>query len=456
MESKQHDIVIVGAGISGLSAAHYLKKFDAELDVVLLEKSERAGGVVQSFFQDGYLAEWGPHGFLDNCSESRELIADLGLASEVIKAPLKKFVRYLCLKGRLIQVPQSPLHMMLSAILPLSAKFRVLGEFWKKPFPEESTVADWVEHRFGPAILPLVDAALTGTHAGDLNRLSMDAIMPGLRRLEKEHGSVIKGVLKKRKEKTSSGLPSMTNFKSGMEGMIRALTLDKSVTYKTEVQSLSREESGWKIQTQNFSLMAKQVVLALPVNQALPLLIPFSAPPCPRIREARIVNVLMGFEDTARIPFGFGYLAPESEKRFALGAFFTTHVFPDRAPKNKKLIEVLVGGSRHPERLELDDKTLIEKSYLDLCELIPLPKRPHFSHVLRSKGGIPQLELGHSRLQTWRDNLEKMEPGLHVCGFGWDAIGFNEMITKSKAVALAAIQNRSEKKDTIEVKGVYF
>ena len=102
------DTLIIGAGLSGLTTAHFVKKFQPGARVVLLEKSPSAGGAIKSFRQDGFLAEWGAHGFLDNVEASRELLADTGLDKEAQKAPLDDFVRYICLNGRLNLIPQTP------------------------------------------------------------------------------------------------------------------------------------------------------------------------------------------------------------------------------------------------------------------------------------------------------------------------------------------------------------
>ena len=204
----------------------------------------------------------------------------------------------------------------------------------------------------------------------------------------------------------------------------------------------------------------RQLVLALPVNQALALLAgsPITKekqPPFQQIPEARIATVVMGFTDAARIPFGFGYLAPEQEKRFALGALFSTHMFPGRAPAGHVMLEALVGGRRHPEKLELGDDELIHRSYEDIRQLMDLPDPPCFTTVLRTSHGIPQLELGYPQLLAWRDALEREIDGLHLCGFGWGGIGINDMIKSAKQVATAVVQGRlSDNKAA--VKGVYF
>jgi oxygen-dependent protoporphyrinogen oxidase len=163
----------------------------------------------------------------------------------------------------------------------------------------------------------------------------------------------------------------------------------------------------------------------------------------------------MGFDKSADIPFGFGYLAPEEEKRFALGALFSTHMFPGRAPQGHVLLEALVGGRRHPEKLELDDDSLISKTYADLKQLIHLPNSPVFSRVLRSEHAIPQLEIGYPKLLKWRSRLIEQNPGLYICGFGWEGIGINDMTKAARQVA-AAVAAGGMAKGEAEVKGVYF
>jgi oxygen-dependent protoporphyrinogen oxidase len=461
------DTLIIGGGLSGLSVAHFLQKYQPGTRISILEKSASSGGAISSFQQDGFLAEWGAHGFLDNAEASRELLADTGLDKEVQKAPLGEFVRYVCLNGRLNLIPQNPQKIIKSNLVSLPAKLRVLADLWKKPRPEEQSVAQWAAYRFGSSLLPFVDAVLTGTYAGDLNRLSIDAVFPGICNLELENGSVIRGLLKKRKaakaEKKGAAameLPAMISFPQGMGRLPEALIADNHLEYSTEVKSIHKNEDGWEVRTPENNYNAKNLVLALSINQALSLLnnsegLTYTPSPVPAIPEARIVNVVLGFTDSADIPFGFGYLAPEEEKRFAMGALFSTHMFPGRAPAGHMLLEALVGGRRHPEKLELSDDVLIRETYADLKQLIHLPDPPVFSRVLRPAHGIPQLETGYPKLLSWRNSLVNNNQGLYVCGFGWEGIGINDMTKSAKQVASAIAAGISAKGET-EVKGVYF
>jgi oxygen-dependent protoporphyrinogen oxidase len=461
------DTLIIGGGLSGLTVAHFLQKYQPGAKVCILEKSSSPGGAIRSFRQEGYLAEWGAHGFLDNVEASRELLVDTGLDREAQKAPLDKFVRYICLHGKLNLIPQNPGKILRSSLVSLPAKLRVLADLWKKPLREEQTVAAWSAYRFGASLLPFVDAVLTGTYAGDLNRLSIDAVFPGIRALELEKGSVIRGLLQRRKQARAKQeaalekkLPAMVSFPQGMGRLPEVLASGKKLLCSVEVQSIHKNEGAWEVRTATETFRADSLVLALSVNQSLFLLrnasgLTAGEPPMNSIPEARIVTVAMGFGKSAEIPFGFGYLAPEQEKRFALGALFSTHMFPGRAPKGHMLLEALIGGRRHPEKLDLDDEVLVQETYADLRQLIHLPDPPVFTRVLRPDHGIPQLELGYPGLLAWRNRLVASNGGLYVCGFGWEGIGINDMTKSAKQVA-AGIAAGIAAKGVTEVKGVYF
>jgi oxygen-dependent protoporphyrinogen oxidase len=131
-------------------------------------------------------------------------------------------------------------------------------------------------------------------------------------------------------------------------------------------------------------------------------------------------------------------------------------MFPGRAPKGHVLMETLVGGRRHPDRLELDDEEMIEKVCNDLGQLIDLPEGPGFARVMRPRAGIPQLEEGYPALLQWRNDIQDAHHGLHVCGFGWNGIGINDMIKEAKKVADSVGEDSSRQEGKEEVKGVYF
>ncbi|MCK5404980.1 MAG: protoporphyrinogen oxidase, partial [Desulfobulbaceae bacterium] len=120
------------------------------------------------------------------------------------------------------------------------------------------------------------------------------------------------------------------------------------------------------------------------------------------------------------------------------------------------LIEALVGGRRHPERLEQNDGKMVEKVYEDISKLMDLPNKPWFTKVLRPESGIPQLEMDHPALQEWLAVLEKKNPGLYACGFGWEGIGMNDMTKSAKKVAKGIRAGSRTASGQEKVKPVYF
>ena len=464
--NNHKNTIIIGGGLSGLVVAHKLKSHNPGHKILVLEKADQTGGVIKSFRDHGYLAEIGPHGFLDNCPESRQILEETGLDNEKVMAPLSEFVRYVCIDGALKMIPQSPLKIIRAPLIPWKDKFRVLQELFKSPLEGEPTVAKWADYRFGPAVLPYVDAVFTGTYAGDYNELKIDAVMPGVRELEKQHGSLLRGMLAKAREsrKASPGkkltMPAMTSFPTGMQRLPEKLTenLEKrdELVLNCCVEALTRINNHWSLKTTNGEFTCDNVVLALPTNQSLPLLDSLlPGIPLKRIPEAWIATVVFGFENGS-LPPGFGFLTPECENRFSLGTLFSSNMFPNRAPGGHIVFETLIGGRRHPERLELDDNELIEKSLTDIRELIDLPPTPAYTKVLRPKGGIPQLESGYTRLLEWRRELLKQNKTLYICGFGWEGIGINDMIKSATKVALKVQSGRPQEQAATEVKKVYF
>lgn len=465
--TKYRDTIIIGAGLSGLVVANKLRRKFPAHSFAIVEKDSTTGGVIRSFVDNGFQAEYGPHGFLDNCQESRELLTETGLDKECVKAPLSTFVRYVCIGGKLQMIPQSPLKIIKAPLIPWKDKFKVLGDLFKEPLAGEPTVAKWADYRFGKALLPYVDAVFTGTYAGDYNELKIDAVMPGVRALEKQYGSVIRGAIVKarlaKKQATSLKkleMPAMTSFPGGMQRLTdklaESLNPGEDLFLNTQASGVMKTASGWQVTSSTASFHCRNIVLALPLNQALPFLgMLDSSLPSTHIPEAWIATVVFGYKN-ATLPPGFGFLIPEIEKRFTLGTLFSSNMFPNRAPEGHIVFETLVGGRRHPERLELADEELISQCLRDVEDLLDLPNPPVYTKVLRPAGGIPQLEKDYPQLLSWRNTLVQNHPGLFICGFGWEGIGLNDMIKKAAYIAEDVGQGSRQGKKEEGLKKVYF
>ncbi len=468
--NKQYQTIILGGGLSGLTVAHKLRLHNPSHRFCILEKSGHTGGVIRTNHDQGYVTEIGPHGFLDNCQESKQILAETGLDSECVKAPLIDFVRYVYLNGKLNLIPQTPGKILRAPLISWQAKLRVLAELWQPTLEGEPTVAKWINHRFGPSLLPYIDAVYTGTYAGDFNRLTIDSVMPGVRALEKEYGSVLRGLVTKMLQKKRQGggdskakltMPAMTSFPAGMqrlpERLSENLTIGQDLQLDTNIIAVHAEQNGWEVITSKGKFHAQNVVFALPINAALKILEQID-PILPEksIPETWISTVVFGFDDGVKLPPGFGYLTPEKEQRFTLGSLFSSNMFPGRAPQGHIVFETLVGGRRHPERLALNDENLTKNAFKDVREILKLNKEPAYTTVLRSGGGIPQLEKNYPQLLAWRQNFLSAHPGLQIVGFGWEGIGLNDMMKCASRAAEAVLSSTAATQHGSDVKGIYF
>src|SRR5678815_3827919 len=199
-------VAVIGAGITGLTAAFYLKRNG--VPVTVYEGSGRVGGVIQSLREDGYLAEFGPNTILETSPKIGQFIRDAGLESRKLNPDPKAEARYVVRYGRPIEMPGSPLGFFTTNLFSAKAKLAVLRE----PFVparrdgQEESIAEFVIRRLGQEFLDhAIDALVAGIYAGDPYKLSVPHAFPKLGQLEAKYGSLIKGQLLGARERKKRG-----------------------------------------------------------------------------------------------------------------------------------------------------------------------------------------------------------------------------------------------------------
>jgi oxygen-dependent protoporphyrinogen oxidase len=187
-------VAIIGAGITGLTAAFYLKR--KGMPVTVYESNERAGGVIQSVRQNGFLAESGPNTILETSPKIAQLVRDAGLDSRRLDTDPKAAARYVVRYRRPIAMPASQLGIFTSELLSMKAKFALLREPFVPPRRDghEESIAEFVVRRLNREFLDqMIDALVSGIYAGDPHKLSVQQAFPRLAELEARYGSLIKG-----------------------------------------------------------------------------------------------------------------------------------------------------------------------------------------------------------------------------------------------------------------------
>jgi protoporphyrinogen/coproporphyrinogen III oxidase len=417
--------IVVGAGLSGLSAAWSLAHSGG--DVIVLEASDRPGGVVRTERRGGFLLELGPNTVRPTLP-LWNLVAKLGLSGNALFADARG-PRYVDFGGELHPLPMGPMALLRSRLLTASGKWRLLTEPFRRSAPtEDESVSDFVRRRLGPeAVDRLVEPFVGGVFAGSAGRLSVGAAFPRLARWEREHGSLVRGALADRRrtgtraEKAPRGLLS---FRDGLEELPRALAAALGSAFRPRAAATAvapRPGGGWTVSVRSERLEADRVLLAAPAPSAAGLVsgfAPDAASALAAIPHPPLAVLHLSWPESAllRALDGFGHLVCPNPARRILGAVWSSSLFPGRAPSGRALLTVFLGGSRDPDAPSLSDDALTAIAARDLQAEGIARGDPDRVLLTRWEKAIPQYEHGHERRMAALSEAEARWPGLRFLG----------------------------------------
>ncbi|MCA9670263.1 MAG: protoporphyrinogen oxidase [Myxococcales bacterium] len=467
------NVIVIGGGISGLLTARALREIARAEQrpaprVFLLEASSVPGGKVQSVRDSGFLCEWGPAGFLDSVPQTLELSRELGLTPTPANDAAEK--RFLARgasgrrPARLHELSPSPPSLVATPLLSARAKLRLLCEPLVPPRTDEladESIASFAKRRIGhEAFATLIDAMQSGIFAGDPERLSVQSCFPKVVAVEREHGSLIRGMIKlqieRKRRGQAAGTPGagpsgrLTSFAGGMQELIDALASDVGRTLELErpVNGLSRAESAGSpfVVHAGEQIAADAVVLACPAPQAAALLEGVDPALATLVREieyAPIAVACLGFkrDDVGHPLDGFGFLSPRHAGLRLLGSLFSSTIFNGRAPAGHALLRVMYGGARDRGVLELSDEEIVGIARAELTPLLGLRDAPCFVRVFRHRRAIPQYNVGHGDRLARIDARLAALPGLYLSGNAYRGVGINDCVKASEPIARAALDH---------------
>jgi oxygen-dependent protoporphyrinogen oxidase len=441
-------VVIIGGGISGLALAFRLEQRHPGLDVVVLEECERPGGKIDTADRDGFRVEAGPNGFLDSKPATLELCRDLGLGERLIAASeAARRHRFLLLNGRLLPLPAGLGSFLLSDVLSWPAKLSLLAERFRRSRPprDDESIDAFARRRVGREVAEtLADAFVTGIHAGDPKLLSVRAALPRLAALEREHGSVLRGLARERRQRRGPARAGqMWSFREGLRLLVETLRnrLRHPPFVGVRVRRVRWKGSGWRIETAGGRCWpADAVVLTCPAGAQADLLREQDAELAREIGAIpynRIAVVGLGYRiaDVPHTLDGFGYLARQRERRDVLGVQWCSSIFPDRAPPGHVLLRALCGGWHRPDVVDWDDERLIAAVRVELAQALRIQAPPVFRHVVRWDRALPQYHLGHLARVARIEAHAARHRGLFLGGNAYHGIALNDCVEQAAVLA---------------------
>ena len=482
-------VAIIGAGITGLTAAFYLKR--KGIPITVYEAGGRVGGVIQSLRQDGYLAELGPNTILETSPKIAQLVRDAGLETRRLNPDPKAEARYVVRYKRPIAMPGSPLGFFTTKLFTAKAKLAVLREPFvpRRRDGVEESIAEFVKRRLNREFLDhAIDALVAGIYAGDPHRLSLTHAFPKLKALEDNYGSLIKGQIfgagaRKRSGEVAKDRAPKFSFDEGLQVLPDTLAarLGDAVHLNTSVTKLTQTTDGWTLtlsdgrtpralltageigDSQSSSLRETRVEhsaviycgtafrlaelkvmygrAALPrspemgaAQQHRPTedkeLEPLDLSPFSEIRHPPVASVVLGFrrEDVMHPCEGFGMLIPKIEGFKILGTIFSSSLFPNRAPTGHLTLTSYIGGERYPELALLPAEKLVALVCEDLRVLLGVTGKTTFEHCVLYPKAIPQYNVGYGRYRGLMNEIENKATGLFFAGHYRDGVSLGDTI----------------------------
>ena len=447
-------VVIIGGGISGLSAAYYLAK--AGVSSTIIESRPRLGGVIQTERVEGCTIEAGPDSFLSAKPAALELIRELGLSGDVIGSNDHLRVTFVKRNGRLVPLPDGLMMMVPTKIMPLvttglvgwGTKIRMGMELLRAPKPKtgDESVAEFIEEHYGPeAVDYLVEPLLSGIYGGNPRELSVKSVLPRFVNLANRYGSLTRGVLAERAKapKNPNPAPLFRTLKGGLGQMVDAVTA--SIRGKAEVRqaraaAVERTDSGFRVRLEGGLLDADRLVVACEAHSASTLLRPLdgrAAELLATVPYSSSMTVAVGFEarDFDRLPEGFGFLVPRAERRKLVACTWVGTKFLYRVPEGKIVARCFLGGMDDGGVLNESDDAIVAAVTSELREIAGVTARPVFSRISRWPRSMAQYPVGHGERIAELEARIAGIPGLYLAGNAYQGIGVPDCIRMGRTAA---------------------
>ena len=456
--------VIIGGGISGLATAYYLKQYGRpETDFTVLESSGRWGGKITSEHEGGFLVEGGPDSFLTQKKSTIELCRALGIQTDLIPCNQTDGPStYVWSNGRLRPMPEGMMLMAPTMILPMlrsrliswAGKLRmgmeVLIPASKANFDE--SLGAFVRRRLGQEVLDKIAGPLMGgIYSADPDRLSLRSTFPMFSEMERTHGSLILGMMRRKKGQPTQAKPEpmFVSLANGVQERTDALVAQfkpEQLRLNCRVLSVSREDGRYGLTLSDGTyVLADNIVFTTPTFVTAALVEDLDPTLASKLREIRYVStatVSLGFKRSdIKCPLnGFGFIVPATEGRRINACSWSSSKFDHRAPDDSILMRVFIGGAMAEHHAEQDEAALIQLAREELKIILGITATPVLAKAYRWRKASPQYEVGHHVRVKEIEQLAGLHSGLYMSGAGFYAAGIPDCVLRGTDTAIKIIK----------------
>lgn len=456
--STPKKIVIVGGGITGLSAAFYLQK---ELEakgiphkLTLIEASDRLGGKIKTVHKEGYTIERGADSFLGRKLPAMRLAESLGLSDQLVRNSTGQ--AYIHIHNQLHKMPQGAYMgvptqlaaLLFSDLYSIKGKLRAGLDF---VLPKGKAVSDqslggFLRRRLGDELVEnVIEPLLSGIYSGDVDKMSMMATFPAFYEVEQEHRSLIKGLRKtlpKQNRSTGKKPGQFYAYKGGFESIVEALKNalgEEQIVLNQAVEQIEKTTTGYEVLLQDGEVYEADAVIMTTPHRTFPHLFkPYPLfEPLTEIPVSSAANIAFAFDEAAiedQID-GTGFVVSRNSDFRITACTWVHKKWPHTTPKGKILLRAFIGKPNDQEVVDLPDEELTAIVMNDLQRIMKIVGEPEFTVITRWKEKMPQYTVGHKeRIDRVRGQMEKELPGIFLAGSSFGGVGVPDCIGQSEQV----------------------
>lgn len=436
-----YQTIVIGGGISGLSVAYTLKKL--EKNFLLLEKSHKVGGVIQSEKIHGFTIEKGANTVLIRNYETFQMFKDLGLLEKLQLPDLSASKRYILKNQKLIALPTGLFSTFFHPITPFTQLiYWAFKDYLSKPITHDISIQEFFIQRFGKSFYEnLIFPMVSGIYAGNPTNMSLKYNFPKIFEYTQEYGSILKGFKNSPKIKISSEHKiywnKMFSFEKGLQTLIEHLELfsQNHIQKNTEVINIEKANNLWKIYTTNQIVEGEQVILTTPAYVSSKLLRNLDSDLSYRLQKIYyyplfVLHFTFPVHAWKKPLNAFGFLKSANETSKILGCIFNSRIFPQVSPSGYELVTVMVGGGTYPNVLEEDINALVAHLTSELENILKLKEKPQLLHLQKWEKAIPEYNLDYNELEKNIKNFENKYKNITILSNFWNGIGVPDCIQK--------------------------
>ncbi|MEB6298476.1 protoporphyrinogen oxidase [Staphylococcus xylosus] len=450
-------IAIIGAGITGLSSAYFIKKLRPDVDVTIYESSNRTGGKIQTYRKDGYTIELGPESYLGRKQIMTDIAQEIGLENDLITNQTGQ--SYIYAKNKLFPIPGGSILGVPTDIKPFlktklispKGKLRAGLDLFKKPteMDEDISVGAFFRERLGDEVLEnLIEPLMGGIYGTNIDDLSLMSTFPEFKHREEQFGSLIKGmrhekIQRQKQRQLYPGAPKgqFKQFKHGISSFIECLTeyvvkQGVEIKYQTPIKDIITSQNNYEVISGENKDTYDSVLVTTPHQTFMqwfgndPAFDYFDSMDCTTVATVVLAFDEKNIENTYD---GTGFVIARTSETDITACTWTSKKWPFTTPAGKVLLRAYVGK---PNDIVVDDHTdeeLVNIVKKDLSQMMTFKGSPDFSIVNRLPKSMPQYHVGHiNKIRSIQTHIKQNYPKLRITGASFEAVGLPDCIQQGK------------------------